>query len=135
MVMLPPKSDWMPPTKLPTTERERTVMPRTTPRLRTTLYPGSSRAVVTIASCMSSPSLVDELPRIRPVEPADAHGCYELGGEVSKIHAVPRAGNRLQRLPVRDAAAGTAVDCAQRPVAPDVFGRGRQGHSNRSAVA
>src|SRR5580765_9103464 len=46
MVMLPPNSDWMPPTKLPTMERERTVMPRTTPRFRVIRYPGSSSAVV-----------------------------------------------------------------------------------------
>jgi hypothetical protein len=31
MVMLPPNSDWMPPKKLPTMDRDRTVMPRTTP--------------------------------------------------------------------------------------------------------
>src|SRR6266403_964443 len=52
MVMLPPNSDCRPPKKLPTMERERTVMPRTTPRLRTILKPGSVRAVVTMASCM-----------------------------------------------------------------------------------
>jgi hypothetical protein len=44
-----------PPKKLPTMERDRTVMPRTTPRLLTTLYPGSVGAVVTIESCMGLP--------------------------------------------------------------------------------
>ena len=34
-------------------ERERTVMPRTTPRLPVTRYPGSSKVVVIIASCMT----------------------------------------------------------------------------------
>jgi hypothetical protein len=33
--MLPPKSDWMAAPKLPTIERERTTMPRTTPRFWT----------------------------------------------------------------------------------------------------
>src|SRR6476646_4528074 len=53
--MLPPKSDCSPPTMLPTMERERTVMPRTTPRFLTMRYPGSVSAVVIIASCMESP--------------------------------------------------------------------------------
>src|SRR6187431_3251927 len=44
--MFPPNIDWMPPTKLPTTERERTVRPRTMPMFLVTRYPGSSYAVV-----------------------------------------------------------------------------------------
>jgi hypothetical protein len=44
--MLPPKSDWMAAPTLPMIERERTMMPRTMPRLRTTRCPGSSKAVV-----------------------------------------------------------------------------------------
>src|SRR6267154_3737759 len=53
--MLPPNSDCSPPNRLPTIERERTVMPRTTPRLLTILYPGSASAVVTMASFIGHP--------------------------------------------------------------------------------
>ena len=35
--MLPPNSVWIPPRKLPTIERDRTMMPRATPKLRTIL--------------------------------------------------------------------------------------------------
>src|SRR5215475_14422861 len=45
--MLPPKSVCRPATKVPKTLRDRTTMPRTTPRLRTVRCPGSSKAVVT----------------------------------------------------------------------------------------
>ncbi|MNC39860.1 hypothetical protein D3C76_1858690 [compost metagenome] len=58
MVMLPPKIVWRPPSKLPTIERERTVMPRTTPRLRAMRKPGSSKAVVTIESSRRAAEVV-----------------------------------------------------------------------------
>lgn len=44
----------------------------------------------------------------------------EAGIEVSQVHAVPGARRRFQRLPVRDAPAGLAVDPAQGSIAPDV---------------
>lgn len=53
--MLPPNSDYSPPKKLPTIERERTVISRTTPRLLTTSYPGSLSAVVTTVSFIKTP--------------------------------------------------------------------------------
>jgi hypothetical protein len=52
MLILPPKSDCNPPKKLPTIDLDRTVMPRTTPRFFTTLYPGRVKAVVIIESSM-----------------------------------------------------------------------------------
>src|SRR6266513_745045 len=77
MVMLPPNSDCRPPKRFPTMERERTVIPRTTPRLRTTLKPGSVRAVVTMASCMFLSGGVrgSNSAAIQPARPAsiDSH--------------------------------------------------------------
>jgi hypothetical protein len=52
--MLPPNRLCKPPKKFPTIERERTVMPRTTPKLRTSLKPGNSNAVVTMESLSAS---------------------------------------------------------------------------------
>src|SRR5271156_26742 len=46
--MLPPTSVCRLAPRVPKTDRERTTIPRTTPRFLTILYPGSSRAVVTI---------------------------------------------------------------------------------------
>jgi hypothetical protein len=46
-VSLPPNSDWMPPAKFPRALRERTVMPRTMPIWRTTVWPGISLVVET----------------------------------------------------------------------------------------
>src|ERR1700675_123640 len=46
-VILPPKSVWIVAPMLATTLRERTVMPRTTPRLEATRYPSNVKAVVT----------------------------------------------------------------------------------------
>src|SRR6185312_9653916 len=46
MEIWPPNKVWRPPAILPSTLRERTVMPRTTPRLRTTRKPGRSTLVV-----------------------------------------------------------------------------------------
>src|SRR6266571_9531711 len=45
--MLPPKSCWMPAPNAPTTLRERTMIPRTRPRLRTMREPSTVNAVVT----------------------------------------------------------------------------------------
>src|SRR5947199_5739241 len=45
--MLPPKSVWMEAPMLATTFRERTVIPRTTPRLAAIRYPSKVKAVVT----------------------------------------------------------------------------------------
>src|SRR5271170_1529131 len=48
IVMLPPTSVCRLAPRVPKTDRERTMMPRTTPRFLTILYPGSSSAVVTM---------------------------------------------------------------------------------------
>src|SRR6185295_15125184 len=50
--MLPPNSDCNPPKKLPTIERERTVMPRTIPRFLVTVCPGNENAPVIIDRCI-----------------------------------------------------------------------------------
>src|ERR1035441_8399194 len=47
--ILPPIMVCKPAPMVPTMERERTTMPRTTPRLRVTRQPGSSKAVVTFS--------------------------------------------------------------------------------------
>jgi len=52
------------PRKLPTIERERTVMPRTTPRLRVMRKPGSSKVVVTSESSKRASEVVG-LPLLR----------------------------------------------------------------------
>src|SRR3954464_6126646 len=52
MVMLPPKIVCSPAKNEPTMERERTTMPRTTPRFCAMSQPGSSSAVVTIFMSM-----------------------------------------------------------------------------------
>src|SRR5208282_4371076 len=44
--MFPPKIAWMPAPKFPMMERERTMMPRTTPKDFVTRKPGSSNVVV-----------------------------------------------------------------------------------------
>ena len=51
--IFPPKIVCRPAPKVPITERERTTTPRTTPRLRRIVHPGSSKAVVVI-SCGKS---------------------------------------------------------------------------------
>jgi GNAT superfamily N-acetyltransferase len=70
--------------------------------------------------CGCGQLLVDELPRIRSIESANAHRRDELGFEVPKVHPVLRAGRRLQRLPMRDAPTSLAVNGAQSLVTPDV---------------
>src|SRR6187431_2482760 len=50
--MLPPNNDCNPPKKLPTIERERTVMPRTIPRFLVTVCPGNENAPVIIDRCI-----------------------------------------------------------------------------------
>src|SRR5262245_11033490 len=50
--MLPPNSAWIDAPKFPMTLRERTTMPRTTPTLRTTLWPARS---LVVATSMASP--------------------------------------------------------------------------------
>src|ERR1039458_5886915 len=73
------KSEMLPPTMVcklapmvPTMERERTTIPRTTPRLRFTRKPGSSNAVVT-NSCgtMSSPFCRTPFVGRTPLAPID----------------------------------------------------------------
>src|SRR5258708_386344 len=54
--MLPPNSDCRPPKKLPTIERERTVIPRTIPRFGVTVWPGSANAPVIIDCCITASS-------------------------------------------------------------------------------
>ena len=68
--------------------------------------------------------LVDELPGVCSVEATHPHTGNEFWIKVPQIHAVPRARRGCQGLPVRDAAAGLAVDRAQRSVAPDVLSGG-----------
>jgi hypothetical protein len=46
MVMFPPKKLWMLAPKLPTTDRDRTTIPRTTPKFFIVRYPATSNAVV-----------------------------------------------------------------------------------------
>ena len=67
---------------------------------------------------------VDELPRVRAIETTNSHGGDELRIEVGEVNPVPSVGCWLQWLPVSDAAAVLATDISQRPVAPDVLGRG-----------
>src|SRR5437764_11661184 len=52
MVMLPPTSVCKPAPIVPKIERERTMMPRTTPNVFTIRYPSSSNAVVVMAAFM-----------------------------------------------------------------------------------
>jgi hypothetical protein len=51
-VMLPPKIVWSEPPIVPTIERDRTVIPRTTPRDRVTRNPSRVKLVVVIAAFM-----------------------------------------------------------------------------------
>src|SRR5438270_13997476 len=52
IVMLPPTSVCKPAPMVPKIERERTIMPRTTPNVFTIRYPSSSNAVVVMAAFM-----------------------------------------------------------------------------------
>src|SRR5262245_12878206 len=74
--MLPPTSVWNAAPMLPRMLRERTTMPRTTPRFRVTAWPGSSNAVVTIfgstADMSTSWALRPPLP-LRPPGDPDHH--------------------------------------------------------------
>ena len=63
------------------------------------------------------PLFVEERPRLRSVESPHRHARDQRWIEIAEVHAVPRAGRRRQRLPVRHAAAGSAMDGAQRAVA------------------
>src|SRR5580765_5419258 len=69
-------------------------------------------------------SLVDELPGIGAVEAPDPDRGDQAGVEVSEVHAVLGAWNGVERLPVRDAATGSAVHRPKRPVALDVADEG-----------
>lgn len=70
------------------------------------------------------PLVVDELPGVRAIESAYPHRCNKLGIEVAKIHAMPRTQLTVQRFPMRDATAGSAVNGANGSIAPDILGRG-----------
>src|SRR3989442_607484 len=52
MVMFPPARDWRDPARVPMMERDRTVIPRTTPRDRVTRKPSRVKVVVVIAGFM-----------------------------------------------------------------------------------
>src|SRR5579862_5152231 len=54
-VMFPPINVCNEPPMVPNTDRDRTVIPRTTPSERTVRYPSSENAVVVICTSMSSP--------------------------------------------------------------------------------
>src|SRR6187402_2098225 len=69
---------------------------------------------------VSGQLLVDEFPRVRPVEPANPDGRDELRIEVPEVHPVLRARLHFQRLPMRDTATGPAVNGAKRLVSPNV---------------
>ena len=55
--------------------------------------------------------LVKELPGVCAVELSRWYGCDERRIEVSQVNPMLDAGLRLKRLPVRDAAAGSAMNC------------------------
>jgi hypothetical protein len=60
---------------------------------------------------------VQEGPRFRTVESPDSHGCDQRRIEIAEVHTVPRPRGGWKGLPVRHAAAGTAMDGPQRAVA------------------
>src|SRR5881296_1688173 len=68
--MFPPNRLWMPAPMLPTIERERTMMPRTTPSDLLTRKPGNSNAVV-VKGCvllMLSPAIQHQSwPQPKPI--------------------------------------------------------------------
>src|SRR5262249_43513834 len=84
--MFPPPSCWKAAPMLPTTLRERTVMPRTTPRFRTIRAPSMLNAVVThwgsmvacfCASCCMHVSLVNTVRVPVLDDPQDAGGSHD----------------------------------------------------------
>src|SRR5665213_1102133 len=92
MERLPPNIDWMAPPRLPSTLRERTVMPRTTPRCLVTTKPGRSLVVVTI---MVRP-FGDQASGISP-----APNRFHFGGKRARPPA-RRSGDADDRDPYRD---------------------------------
>src|SRR5262249_538256 len=69
-------------------------------------------------------SIVDEGPRVRSVEAANAHGGNQRRIEVAEVHALLRPRAWLEWLPMRDAPTGSAVNMAQGSVSPDVLPSG-----------
>jgi hypothetical protein len=64
--------------------------------------------------------LFQKRPSVRAVELANAYGCDELGVEVSEMDAVFCTGHQINWLPVSNAAAMSAADRTQSPIALDV---------------
>ena len=61
--MFPPTRVCNPAPMVPKIERERTMMPRTTPKVFTTRYPGNSKAVVVMDGFIMTKFTVEEPPR------------------------------------------------------------------------
>lgn len=73
--------------------------------------------------CPGELLLVAECPSVRTVELTHANRGDERRVEVPQVDAMFGSRLRLQGLPVSDATAVLAVDCAYCSVAPDVLGR------------
>src|ERR1700741_446238 len=78
--MLPPKRVCSPAPIVPITLRERTVTPRTSPRLRATRHPGSSKAVVTNVGAITMHLSLDEVARHSPTAVLLLHRRHGLDG-------------------------------------------------------
>src|ERR1051325_11110759 len=101
-VMSPPKNCWNFTPMLPTTERDRTVMPRTTPRVRVTRNPSSEFAVVVRKSGGSRSAIVLSIAK-GVAGSGQPHGAHQRAADHvgrpmhAKVHARVETGENDRR--------------------------------------
>jgi hypothetical protein len=97
------------------------------------------QATYCIDTCIRGPRSVKERPGVGAVETLDNHGLQQSWIEVAQVDAMPCPRSRVERLPVRDNAAGLAADIPEGPIAPDVllgvFRVARDGDCSKRVVA